>query len=337
MTSGESTWKPTEANVNRFTQKMPRRNAVAATSGTPMRNAGILRVALGTLVAALIALACWAADAPSRPKILGIGGVEIWASDIPDGCKFYSKVLPSFQTDRWCHDVGTQNLILDSSQKFSLSSTAKRPKNLLLEITFATDDLLQMARYLRAEKYEFNGIDHSGQLSSISLIDPGGNAVSFVQTSAFLYTNPVSAAKERIIHAGFVVRDRAVMDKFYKDVLGFHVYWSGGMKDGVTDWVDMQVPDGTDWIEYMLNVPDNADKQTLGVMNHIALGVPDVRAAAKELEAKGMKWPEPPQIGRDGKWQLNLYDPDQTRVELMEFTPTEKPCCSEYTGPHPKP
>ena len=31
-----------------------------------------------------------------------------------------------------------------------------------------------------------------------------------------------------------------------------------------------------------------------------------------------MKLTEEPQIGRDGKWQLNLYDPDDTRVELME-------------------
>jgi len=28
----------------------------------------------------------------------------------------------------------------------------------------------------------------------------------------------------RIIHAGFVVQDRVVMDKFYKDILGFHTY-----------------------------------------------------------------------------------------------------------------
>ena len=27
-----------------------------------------------------------------------------------------------------------------------------------------------------------------------------------------------------------------------------------------------------------------------------------------------------PQIGRDGKWQFNFYDPDLTRVELMEFS-----------------
>jgi hypothetical protein len=40
-------------------------------------------------------------------------------------------------------------------------------------------------------------------------------------------------------------------------------------------------------------------------------------------------------MGRDGKWQLNLYDPDLTRIELMEFTPKEKPCCSEFQGQHP--
>ncbi len=98
----------------------------------------------------------------------------------------------------------------------------------------------------------------------------------------------------------------------------------------------MQVPDGTDWIEYMLNIPDDADKRTLGVMNHFALGVPDVKAAAAQLEKNG-EAAGAAQIGRDGKWQLNLYDPDGTRVELMEFTPVEKPCCSEYTGNKPKP
>ena len=55
-----------------------------------------------------------------------------------------------------------------------------------------------------------------------------------------------------MIHAGFVVHDRDAEDKFYKDLLGFHLYWQGGMKEGETDWVDMQVPDGTQWLEYML-------------------------------------------------------------------------------------
>jgi catechol 2,3-dioxygenase-like lactoylglutathione lyase family enzyme len=79
------------------------------------------------------------------------------------------------------------------------------------------------------------------------------------------------------------------MDHFYKDILGFHLYWHGGMTDDETKWVDMQVPDGTDWIEYMLNIPADADAHTRGVMNHIAIGVPDIQLAAKELEKNGAR------------------------------------------------
>src|SRR6266853_1891773 len=132
-------------------------------------------------------------------------------------------------------------------------------------------------------------------------------------------------------------RDLELLKTRASTLLCSRVYWHGGMKDKDTDWLDLQVPDGTDWIEFMLNVPADADKKLLGVMNHIALGVPDIHAAAKQLLTNGMQLSEEPKIGRDGKWQLNLYDPDDTRVELMEFTPVEKPCCSEFTGPHPKP
>jgi hypothetical protein len=88
----------------------------------------------------------------------------------------------------------------------------------------------------------------------------------------------------------------------------------------------MRVPDGTDWLEYMLNV-HNPSPKTLGVMHHLALGVPSVEAGYKTLTARGMQI-EQPQIGRDGKWQLNLYDPNLTRCELMEPKPVQTPCCS---------
>ena len=57
--------------------------------------------------------------------------------------------------------------------------------------------------------------------------------------------------------------------------------------------------------------------------------------AAQLLRSRGWKPTEneKQQIGKDGKWQLNLYDPDGTRVELMEFTPVQTPCCAPYTGP----
>jgi len=89
----------------------------------------------------------------------------------------------------------------------------------------------------------------------------------------------------------------------------------------------MRVPDGTDWLEYMLNVR-NPSPRTLGVMRHFGLGVPSVEVAYQRLEQRGVKMSEKPKIGRDGKWQLNLYDPGLTRVELMEPKPVQTPCCS---------
>jgi catechol 2,3-dioxygenase-like lactoylglutathione lyase family enzyme len=140
-----------------------------------------------------------------------------------------------------------------------------------------------------------------------------------------------------MIHAGFLVYRRDAEDHFYRDILGFRPYWHGGMKDDETDWVAMQVPDGTDWLEYMLNQPERPELRLTGVMNHISLGVADMKKAQAILELHGWKphGDEKAQMGKDGKWQLNVYDPDLTRIELMEFKPVRKPCCSDFTGPHP--
>ena len=41
-------------------------------------------------------------------------------------------------------------------------------------------------------------------------------------------------------------------------------------------------------------------------------------------------------VGRNGAVQFNLFDPDFTRAEYMEFNNTREPCCSPYKGPHPR-
>jgi catechol 2,3-dioxygenase-like lactoylglutathione lyase family enzyme len=122
------------------------------------------------------------------------------------------------------------------------------------------------------------------------------------------------------------VHDQATSDHLYRDILGFHETWHGGMKDDRTDWIDMRVPDGTDWLEYMLNV-QNLSVHSRGVLHHLALGVPDIQQGYKTVTERGYK-AEQPKIGRDGKWQLNLYDPNGTRSELMEPKPVQTPCCS---------
>jgi catechol 2,3-dioxygenase-like lactoylglutathione lyase family enzyme len=207
------------------------------------------------------------------------------------------------------------------------------------QIVFRTDNAKKLRDFLTGQGIKVGPVE---QLSDASLrfdvADPGGNYISFVEVLVNPIDDPApDASHGQIIHAGFIVRDRAAMEHFYKDVLGFRPYWHGGMKDDQTDWVSLQVPDGTDWVEFMVNVPENADQRLRGIMNHIALGVPDIQAAREQLVKNGVHLTEEPKLGRDGKWQLNLYDPDQTRIEFMEFAPKEKPCCSEFTGPHPKP
>ncbi|HEV1994841.1 MAG TPA: VOC family protein [Candidatus Acidoferrum sp.] len=224
---------------------------------------------------------------------------------------------------------------LNDEQVVMLWSLPTAPtSDLLVRITFSTDNLAAMKRFLTAKGIAFSA---PKGVSEITLSDPEGHRIAFTQYRKGSPNSALVYSALRLIHAGFVVRDRAVEDHFYKDILGFRPYWHGGMKDDKDDWVAMQVPDGTDWVEYMLNISPDADKHTLGVMNHIALGVPDIQAAKAQLIKNGWKPGEEPKMGRDGKWQLNLYDPDDTRVEFMEFTPKEKPCCSEFTGPHPGP
>jgi hypothetical protein len=87
----------------------------------------------------------------------------------------------------------------------------------------------------------------------------------------------------------------------------------------------------------MLNIPVNADHKELGVQNHFSFGVKDAHAAAAELRLRGYETFDGPEVGRDGKDSLDAYDPDGTRLEIMEFTPVQKACCHPYTADHPKP
>jgi catechol 2,3-dioxygenase-like lactoylglutathione lyase family enzyme len=288
----------------------------------------------------------FAAKDPLRPRILGIAGVTLAAPSDTEG--FYIKKLGITAATQECMGTCLSHLDLSSFQQLEILDrkqfdglTQKPAGSNLVQITFETSDLQALHTYLASLGIRCSEISKAGMGGSNLLfwvVDPELHQIGFLQSKApNHYVRSGSQVSAHLIHAGFVVRDRRAMEHFYKDILGFRPYWHGGMKDDQTDWISLQVPDGTDWVEFMVNVPLHADKRLLGVMNHIALGVPDIHAAAKQLLTNGMTLTEGPKIGRDGKWQLNLYDRDQTRVELMEFTPVEKPCCSDYTGPHPKP
>lgn len=275
---------------------------------------------------------------PKRPKITGIDHVDFYTTSPEANQHLYAIVL-GLATASPLEPGQIQRFVIGSQWVGYSPPPDANSTNRMNHIAFKTDDCEALRVYLAA-----NGIQVPNSLSGHGMVrftvdDPEGHAIEFVQpyemTGADMANHdPVS---RRLIHTGFVVHDRAAEDHFYKDILGFRLYWHGGMVPDRTDWVAMQVPDGTDWLEYMNNVKPNPDQHTLGVMNHISLGVKDMNAAQMKLESHGWKphGDEHSQIGRDGKLQLNVWDPDQTRIELMEFTPADKPCCSEFQGTHP--
>jgi catechol 2,3-dioxygenase-like lactoylglutathione lyase family enzyme len=285
-----------------------------------------------------------AQDKPKRPRITGIDHVRLYVTNIEKSREFYNKFLGLYESNWRCTGVSRPCFAV-SWGPFQHVELEQAPldgrKNLLAEVAFDTDNLSQMRLYLLAQGLKVGPISKNPWgVTHFRLRDPEGNSIAFVGHSGPIPIDdpplPLPPGR-RVIHAGFVVHDRTVEDHFFKDILGFHLYWQGGMKDDESSWVAMQVSDGTDWVEYMLNISPDVDKHTLGVMNHLALGVKDIHVAEQQLIKNGWKPGEAPKMGRDGKWQLNLYDPDDTRVEFMEFKPVEKPCCSEFTGPHPGP
>ena len=294
-----------------------------------------MRKSFWLAVLAIVAVS-HAQNTVQRPPITGISHVAFYSSNLAAGKQFYAGLLGLAvdQSRPNVYHVGMQSVELQPLP-------ANHGPDLISYVAFATPDANGVRKYLAG-----HGVSVPDKVSTggdgtqwFAMKDPEGNSIEFVQTRPELIgRSPEVPVSKVMIHAGFVVHDRAVEDKFYKDLLGFHVYWRGGMKEDQTDWIDMQVPDGTQWLEYMMvRGAEPPSPRVLGILNHIALGVPEMSETARLLQTRGWKPTddEKQQIGKDGKWQLNLYDPDGTRVELMEFTPVQTPCCSPYTGPHP--
>jgi catechol 2,3-dioxygenase-like lactoylglutathione lyase family enzyme len=279
---------------------------------------------------------------PKRPRILGIDHVSFYTT-APDGVKkLYGDLLglapaltlePANRSGTLRYMVGTQWIGY---------SPAPDPKatDRMDHVAFTTDNIGALRKYLIAQGIKVPEIqgrsDHS---LYFTVNDPEAHRIEFVERGPGEVAPPAASAVSRhMIHTGFVVYHRDAEDHFYRDILGFRPYWHGFDKPGAgDDWVALQVPDGTDWLEYMLNQPEHMDLQLTGVMNHISLGVADMKKAQALMESHGLKshGDEQAEIGKDGKWQLDVFDPDLSRVELMEFKPVQKPCCSDFTAPHP--
>lgn len=295
---------------------------------------------LALVIALICAAAAPAANAPARPRIVGVAHITLRVANLKRAREFYGGRL-GFPA-RW---LGGDSLLFQVNGRQSIEVRADPglgDADRLVDIAFETTDARGLRAYMAARGVAVPASvrrEASGDLG-FAARDPQGHLVEFVEErgSGRARAPAGRAIACHLLHVGLTVSDRAAEDRFYKDILGFREIWHGGMKPGETDWVDMEVPEGADWLEYMLNVRQPSVR-TLGVMHHLALAEGNVRASAAELRRRGLAGTGdalprigPPQLGRDGKWQANAYDPDGTRIELMNPVPSRKPCCAPFTG-----
>lgn len=266
-----------------------------------------------------------------RPKILGLAHVSFKVSDINKAREYYGNLLGYEEAFTYYNADGSVSLSffkVNDRQYIEITPTLKPDQvDRLNHICFETDDLEMMKKYLASKGIKVPDKLYVGRDKNLHLTipDPDGHSVEFVQIvpgsdhsnvkGKFLYDKRIS---NRILHTGITVKNVEAADKFYKDILGLSEIWRGGFTDSVTSWINMKLPESTDYIEYML-VDDNVTHERLHSAHHICLMVPNMQNTIENLQNRSVNFEAAqPKIGRNNKWQLNMYDPDGTRIELME-------------------
>lgn len=287
---------------------------------------------------------------PPRPRITGISHVGYFVSDLPKAIAFWHDLLGFDESydlkKQGSDDVRIAVIKINDHQHIELFNEAPTAApNMMSHVCFTVDDLEQMRAYIRAKGFDVkpnNGAKTRAGDYAFEIRDPDGTLIEFVESlptgmeaQAAGKFMPAARIATSIYHVGFLAGNSEKSIAFYHDILGFNETWRGASDPKELSWINMQVPDGNDYIELMLygKLPT-----TFGGKNHISLVVPDVQKSIADLEArpayKTYGKPIDMHVGKNGKRQVNLYDPDGTRVELMEARTVDgKPVPSSNAPP----
>ena len=309
---------------------------------------------LRLLVCALAAAPLCGQPPVERPRILGISHVAFDVSDLAKARQFYEDFLGFAEYGVLPGKDGSVRMVfikINDDQHLELfTDPPPAGKGRLNHVAFYTDNAAEMRDYLASggvKVPERVGKGKTGDLN-FEFTDPGGHTIEIVQYEPTGWVReqrgrflPASRISGRIRHAGFPVGALDDSLKFYGDLLGFREFWRGNANQSTTlSWVNMRVPDGQDYVEFMLyGLWPSAEG--LGGMNHLCLEVSDVHQAVAQLESRpafktyGGKITA--RVGVNGKWQANLFDPDGTRVELMEPGTHDGKPVPPSTAPPPHP
>jgi catechol 2,3-dioxygenase-like lactoylglutathione lyase family enzyme len=289
----------------------------------------------------------------SRPKIPGLAHVAFYVSDLAKARAFYEEFL-GFDEEPFTlkRSDGTERIAfikINDNQYVELFAEEPRDDGRLNHVSISTDDIDRLRAYLAASGIKVPDQVGRGQIGNrnFNIKDPDGHTVEIVEYQPDSWTTkeagkhmPDTRISSTMMHAGFLVGDLEKSMKFYHGILGFTEFWRGSGGSGRTlSWVNMRVPDGQDYVEFMLysKLPPPDER---GTKNHISLMVPDAVKAVEELKkraGRGVYGKEiAVQVGVNRRRQVNLFDPDGTRVELMEPVTIDGRPAPSSTAPPPR-
>jgi lactoylglutathione lyase len=274
------------------------------------------------------------AQPAARPKIIGVAHIALNVSDVGRSRTFYKDFLgygEPYHLDKEDGSLALTFIKVTERQYIELYPGLRPDQDRLNHIAFYVEDAEAMRAYLAARGVAVPDRVRRTRIGTIdfSVKDPEGHTVEMVQDQPdswaarekgnFIADDRVS---NRMPHVGFLAGDLPEAMKFYGDILGFEEFWRGADRNGETlSWVNIRLPDSNDYVELMLYGEKPAPDQR-GLENHLCLELPDMAAAVAHLEQRPCRKEYSREIGiRVGvnrKRQVNLYDPDGTRVELME-------------------
>jgi catechol 2,3-dioxygenase-like lactoylglutathione lyase family enzyme len=289
-------------------------------------------------------------DVP-RPQILGVAHIALYTTDLAKARAFYEDFLGFQELSTLKRDDGSVRIAfvkIDDKQYVELFTDAPKEDGQLNHIAIYTDNAQKMRDYLAAHRVKVPALVPKGKTGNynFTITDPDGHTVEVVQYLPDSLTEinqgkllPPSRISSRIMHVGFLVRNLEASMKFYRDLLGFREFWRGSSNGTQLSWVNMRVPDGDDYLEFMLYT-GTPSAQERGVKNHLCLEVANIDKAVQDLEKRPTRTSYgreiKTQIGKNRKRQANLFDPDGTRIELMEAATVDGQPAPSSSAPPPQ-
>lgn len=291
------------------------------------------------------------AQEPRRPKITGVAHVALFVRDVDKARTFYKDLLgyeEPFFLKNLDGSLSLTFIKVNDRQYIELFPEKESASDRLNHISIETDDAEAMRVYLAKKGVKVPESVPRGRIgnANFNIKDPDGHTVEVVEylstgwskrdQGKFMSDRRIS---DRMLHTGIIVNSLEPAMQFYKGILGFEEFWRGSRDNKVLSWVNLRAPDSTDYIEFMLHDPIPGPTER-GSAHHICLLVPDMDKAAAIVKERASKAGYTRAIeirtGINRRRQLNLFDPEGTRIELMEPNTVDGKPAPSSTAPPPK-